>query len=174
MRTLLLSTAAALLSGCDADCADPTRLDGTYWLDSNVSGDDWEVTGWEEGPMTEETDHLMGLFVNGRTTWEIRNLPASDSLRLTIDGQPFEAELSTAEDNCNRIDLEMEGSWENPKNGATHQFFWSADLLWTGDALSGTWSYEDQWTLGERSGSILLPSGELQGSLRSADQQEGR
>lgn len=174
MRSLSLLASALLLPACDADCADGTRVNGTYRVESNVSDDDWVVTGWEDGPMTDESDHLMGLFVNGSATWDLRQLSASDALRVTIDGQAFEAALSTAEDNCNRLELEMEGSWANPQNGSTHQFLWIADLLWTGDALSGSWSYEDQWTLEDRTGSVSLPSGELQGSLRDAGNQQSK
>ena len=174
MRALCLLPAVLFLPGCDADCADSTRLNGTYRLESNVSADDWEVSGWEDGPMIDETEHLMGLFVNGTSTWEVRELPSSGNLLLTIDGQGFEAAMSTAEDNCNRLDLEMEGSWNNPENGALHQFVWMADLLWSGDALSGSWSYEDQWTLEDRSGTVFLPSGELQGSLREGGSEGAR
>ncbi len=166
MRSLSLIFAVLVLPGCDADCADGNRLNGTYRVESNVSADDWGVTGWEDGPMIAETEHLMGLFANGTSTWELRNLPASGGLLVTIDGQGFEAALTAAEDNCNRLGVEMEGAWTNPENGALHDFVWLADLLWSGDALSGSWSYEDQWLLEDRSGTVFLPSGELQGSLR--------
>lgn len=144
------------------------RLNGSYRIEANVSAEDWVVTGWEEGPVSDETAHLMGLFVNGSSTWDIRNLPSSDGLRVTIDGQAFQADLAPAEENCNRIDLEMAGTWANPENGATHSFLWIADLLWAGGDLSGTWSYEDQWTLEDQTGSTSFPSGELLGELRNA------
>lgn len=166
MRPLLLLAPLGLVVGCDADCSNAARMDGVYTVEANVTADDWVVTGWEANEQTDQTTHLYGLFVNGSSTWELRNQPSAGGVRVTIDGQQFDAPLTVSDDNCNAFTLELAGQWNNPENGATHQFAWVGDLVWTGDALGGTWSYDDQWGLDGRTGSVSISKGELQASLR--------
>ena len=74
---LALSLVCAAATGCDADCGNPARLDGTYSTLSNTVAADWTVTGYEEDQYEERTSLLYGIFANGTSTWNIRNQPSA-------------------------------------------------------------------------------------------------
>ncbi len=167
MRAFAVLLPASLLftAGCDADCGNPARLDGTYTVTANTINDDWSVSGFTEDEGDEEVQHLYGVFANGSSTWQLKHIPADDGFRVTIDGQQFAASYTPTDANCNRFELALSGAWTNPNNGATHQFSWVGDLVWTGDALGGDFTYEDEWGLDGRTGSVAIPSGEVKGTL---------
>jgi hypothetical protein len=166
---LLLPTASLLAIGCDADCGNPARLDGRYQVESNTVNDDWSVTGFDEGERDAEVAHLHGVFANGPATWNLKHVPADDGFRVTIDGQQYTATYTPSDANCNSFELSMSGAWSNPEDGATHQFTWVGDLVWTGDELGGTFEYRDEWGFDGRTGTVEIPSGEMRATIGGAN-----
>ncbi len=165
---LLLSVTPLWAAGCDADCGNPARLDGSYRVHENTTSvDGWTVTGFDEDQTDEQTTLLYGVFANGLSTWDLKYVPADKGFRVTVDGQQYDASYTPAQDNCNRFDLAFEGLWTNPENGATHQFTWDGQLVWTGDELGGSFVYEDAWGLDGSTGTVTIPDGEIRATLKA-------
>ena len=158
-----------VLTGCDADCGDPARIDGLYTVQSNVVSEDWVVTGYAEDDFEDRTNLLYGIFANGSSTWRVRSQPSAGGYQFVIDGQQFDAQATPSAENCNVLDVQMQGAWSNPENGAVHQFDWQGELVWTGDELGGSFSYEDEWGLDDTNGTISIPRGEIRATLSGGD-----
>ncbi len=154
---------AMILMGCDPDCGDTSRMDGEYavWSHSAVTDDLITGTNLDAYPYDK-------VFVNGWSEWDLKYVPSKKAFQLSIDGQPFEAAYQQDTANCNAFTLSFQGTYATDDN-TTHSFTWQGDLAYLGVHLSGTFVYEDAWTdlaTGDQ-GSISIPSGELNATIRS-------
>ena len=161
---LFLGLAAlAATAGCDADCDDPSRIDGTYNVFSSVAASD-QITG-----ENVEFYPLEDAFFNGWSRWELKYIPSNDTFQLSLDDQPFSATYSESAENCNTFTLDFQGTYTTEVT--SHDFVWSGELTYMGTHLGGTWSYQDAWsgTVGDDgenvNGSINVPAGELNANI---------
>ena len=113
-------------------------------------------------PLVGQAALLAQLPLNGQRSWALKYVPGDDSYTLSIDDQRVVAKATPSDDNCNQLALTAEGNFEGDE-GSLHAFSLEADLLWTGDGLSGSFSYADAWTWDGRSGEVRLPDGEHEG-----------
>ena len=171
LRPALLACAAlaaTLTAGCDPDCSSPGRIDGGYDTLARSTKDTWQVSGFSaDGGVDEQLAQaalLAQLPLNGQRSWALKYVPGDDSYTLSIDDQRVVAKATPSDDNCNQLALTAEGNFEGDE-GSLHAFSLEADLLWTGDGLSGSFSYADAWTWDGRRGEVRLPDGELVATL---------
>jgi hypothetical protein len=171
LRSALLpcaALAAVFTAGCDPDCSSPGRVDGSYDTVARSTKDTWQISGFStDGDVDEQlaqAELLSQLPLNGQRAWALKYVPGDDSYTLSIDEQRVIAKATPSDDNCNQLALRADGSFEG-EAGSLHEFSLEADLLWTGDGLSGTFSYADAWTWDGRSGEVRLPDGELLATL---------
>ena len=63
MRHIALAfcSTSLVLTGCDADCGDPARIDGLYTVQSNVVSEDWVVTGYAEDDFEWQNSRRLAL-----------------------------------------------------------------------------------------------------------------
>jgi hypothetical protein len=165
-RALALSlglSAAALAPGCDADCRDQKRMDGTWEVWSNVSGSADEVTGDNVEAYPFDS---VGL-INGWSTWTLTYVPSNSTFQMEIDGQPFTGSYTESADNCNAFGLAFTGTYDTDVDTA-HTLSWTGELVYMGDHLGGTWSYEDSWVGGGASGTLVVPAGELNANIEGS------
>ncbi len=154
-----------LLTGCDPDCTDFDRIDGTWsvWMTvDNVPRD-----GSEGGLVLSEGYPTEELFINGTTKWKLNYQASSERTTVLMNDVleptdlPGENDVFTQveisgslkqdPDNCNVLDLAMEDSYEASTTAFTgeiltesnHDFNFSATLVYAGDQLSGTFTYSD-------------------------------
>ena len=151
------------LFGCDADCEDLDRMNGTYAVWHQVGNSPMEGTAspltLSEGFPTEE------LFVNGWTRWKLTYQSASNGVAVAMtdvlepsDTPGEEPVFSAVEmvgtmnmdgENCNVVDVAIEDDYPASRtdgDGATlsqdtHTFKYTARLVFYGDQLSGTFTY---------------------------------
>ena len=115
---------AALLAGCDSDCANPSRVDQKYEVWHAVTN---TATKTAEGDKTlaMTADYpSYELFVNGCTQWTMTYQSASNKLNVTIldidevqgtgdadaaDAQSFEGTLVPHDANCNTFTVDLAG-----------------------------------------------------------------
>ena len=163
LNALLLPVLAAAAAGCDADCRNNKRMDGTYAVWATVTSGAEEITGdnVEEYPFDE-----IGL-INGWSTWQMTFVPSNSSFQMEIDGQPFTGAVTTSADNCNAFNLVFSGAYDTDA-GTTHTLSWTGDLVYMGDHLGGTWSYQDSWVGAGISGTLTVPRGEFNGNVEGS------
>jgi hypothetical protein len=115
--------------------------------------------------------------INGWTQWDMTWSPSTNKLAITasdakeVMGDPGDAltttfawngTLTPSEDNCNAFAMTVNGAWVTSQ-ATTHNFNYKADLLWTGEGLSGTYTYSDSYVIGDNpnpSGGITNATGE--------------
>jgi hypothetical protein len=172
MRSGLPLLVCTFTLACDPDCTSPTRVDGEWTMFAHATSDTWNVTGFsvdDPDPVVAGEENLAQaalleqVLVNGERSWTFKYVPGSDSYTVTIADQAYEATLSPLADNCNNLLMEMGGSWTG-ESGSNHSFALTADLLWTGDGLSGTYAYSDEFAYDGHTGQVSIPEGEILGS----------
>jgi hypothetical protein len=179
---------ALLLAGCDADCSDPARLNGTYAAFHTVLNAEGEPAEAEDtadagkaaggGGSATATDYeelTYAVFVNGWSKWELTWAASTGQLKVaTVDakermGDPGEVtgekftwsgKLVEAEDNCNRFDLTVKGQFSTSES-TDHLFTYSADLVWEGSGFAGTYAYSDSYSGPTSSGGLSNARGEV-------------
>lgn len=184
LRTLVPVTLLALVAqGCDSDCADASRVNGTYAM--------WHsVQNVGEGGAAKVTDGYPSYvtFINGWSKWKVKASTTGGAFNTDItdvadeqgdynDGdpttQPFSGTLAVSETNCNAFNIVLEGQFGTTVN-TTHTFTYEADLLFAGDHLAGTFTYSDTFSGTADDGSAVSGSlenaqGEISGTLQLDD-----
>jgi hypothetical protein len=179
LRTVLPVSLLALLStGCDADCADASRLNGTYAM--------WHtVLNTSTGATVSEDYPGYGVFVNGWSKWKVNWAAGSDTVSADITDvaegqsgpagavgttQPFSGSFVPSAKDCNAFTMHLDGVFEGT-SGSSHLFVYDAELVYMGDHLNGTFAYTDTFTATAEDGSALSggltdATGEVQGTLQ--------
>jgi len=163
MRAFLVALVAAMVGGCDSDCGNPGKIDGTYAVWSTVTGDAYTFEGLDDD--TARTEVMNAAFVNGWSLWDFKYVPSKDDYTLEIDGQPYTANYQGASDNCNAFGFEFSGLYDSAAD-VVHTFEWSGNLVYMGAHMSGTYTYSDTWTRTDSTyGTITVPDGEFRANL---------
>lgn len=173
----------AFLAGCDADCEDASRINGEYAMWHSVLN-----ANQEGGATMDEAYPSYEVFINGWSRWnltwsasggtvsaEITDVPELQSGGEGASSTPetFSGTLTSADDNCNVFNLDLSGDFTTA-SGSTHAFTYTAEMVFYGDNMSGTFAYDDTWSKpGEdgaapTSGQLAGASGDLQ-AVRQTD-----
>jgi hypothetical protein len=183
-RVLLCALALApVLTGCDSECVDAARLDGTYamWHSVQNMGDGGTATVSDDYPSYQ-------MFINGWSKWKVKASTSAGTFNADItdvaefqgdynDGgattQAFAGTLTASEKNCNALTVVIEGEFDTSV-GTTHAFTYEAEMLFTGEHLAGRFSYADSYTGTDDagaavSGALTDAQGELSGTLQVDD-----
>lgn len=154
---------AAAATGCDSDCGNPGRIDGTYAVWSNVTSDAYTITGLDDAQ--DRSAVMDAAFINGWSQWDFKYVPSNDSFALEVDGQTYTAAYEESGASCNAFTFSFAGLYDSEAD-TVHTFDWSGDLNYMGGHIEGTYSYSDTWTSTEgATGSITIPDGEVRGTL---------
>lgn len=177
---LFVSLVALTATGCDADCADTSRINGTYAMWHTV------LNAGEEGGATVSEDYpSYDVFVNGWSKWKVNWSAGNDTINADITDvaevqsgpdatvgttQAFSGSLVASEADCNAFTMHIEGNFTS-KARTTHAFIYDAQLVYVGDHLNGTFTYSDSYTGtdsdGEAiSGALENATGEVTGTLQ--------
>ncbi|MDP2306347.1 MAG: hypothetical protein Q8P18_10000 [Pseudomonadota bacterium] len=179
LSTALLST-VLLGTGCDSDCVDTSRVNGTYamWHTTLNTAEGGDATVSESYPSYD-------VFVNGWSKWKINWSAGSDTINADITDvaesqsgpdavvgttQSFAGSLTSSADDCNTFAMHVEGSFET-RADTTHAFMYDANVVYVGDHLNGTFTYSDTFTGTAEDGSAVSgmlenATGELSGTLQ--------
>jgi hypothetical protein len=152
---LLLSL--ILLTGCESECQSDTRMNGSYSASSFVSSPTEEITG------ENIADYPWPrMFFNGFSLWTLEHVGGQQTVKLTIDEQPFTADFAREPENCTDFLLSFAGTYLTDE-GSTHSFVWSGEMYYQGPHIGGTWSYQDTWNNNAEglSGTIDIPEGNV-------------
>lgn len=177
---LPVSLIALLSTGCDSDCADTSRVNGTYamWHAALNTAEGGGATVSENYPSYE-------VFINGWSKWKINWSAGTDAINADITDvgeaqsgpdasagttQPFSGTLTSSADDCNVFAMHIEGNFETASD-TTHAFVYDADVVYVGDHLNGTFTYSDTFTGTAEdgtavSGMLESATGELSGTLQ--------
>lgn len=184
LRTILpVSLVAILATGCDSDCADASRVNGTYamWHSVMNVGEGGEATVSENYPSYQ-------MFINGWSKWKVKANTTSGSLNTDITDvadaqgdyneeapttQPFAGTLTVTETNCNAFNFALSGQFGTTSH-TTHTFEYAADLVFSGEHVAGTFTYTDSFSGTAEDGSAVTgmlenASGEVSGTLQIDD-----
>lgn len=131
----ILLALGGMASACDADCENPKRLDGSYVVWSFVS---------DHSSMSDDYPSYE-VFYNGWSEWTLTYVPSQKTFNLELDEQPYTAGYQSSDNSCNRFSLSFEGRYV-AESGSEHDFAWSGDLIYLGQKLGGTWTYESSWS----------------------------
>ncbi|HND33426.1 MAG TPA: hypothetical protein PKY30_03585 [Myxococcota bacterium] len=191
MRLISALFLLPLLTGCDPDCTDFDRIDGTWEVWMTV--DNVPREGSEGGLTLSEGYPTEELFINGTSRWKLNYQPSSERMTVLMNdvleptdlpGENFVftrveigGSLKQDTENCNVLDLAMEDTYAASTTSFTgeiltnssHTFTFAANLVYAGDQLSGTFTYSDtvQGTDGDEvpfEGSITDASGTFLGT----------
>jgi hypothetical protein len=160
-----------LATGCDSDCADASRVNGTYamWHTVLNAGTDGTATVSEDYPSYQ-------MFINGWSKWKITWASGGGTINADITdvaeaqgnynesaptSQAFEGTLASSDSNCNMFDLHLEGDFATTVD-TVHTFVYDSQLTYMGDHLSGSFTYTDTYTGTAEDGSST--SGGLDGA----------
>ena len=174
------SLSIVFLAGCDSDCADTARLNGTYamWHSVQNMGPAGTATVSDNYPSYQ-------MFINGWSKWTIKASTSGGTFNTDIldvaefqgdynDDAPatqaFAGTLTASDTNCNAMTLHLEGAFSTT-SGSDHIFTYDAEALYVGDHLTGTFSYADTFTGtaedgSEISGALEGATGDLNGTLQ--------
>jgi len=159
------------LTGCSSECDDPSRINGTYAVYQAI------LNGGGDGAVPDPAWPAYEALVNGWTKWEV-TWTTSGTVNLTITdanerqgdlseinppAQSYSGTLTADEASCNRLNLELAGTWNTSAEALT--FSYTANLVFVGDHLGGTFTYED--TLSDGSPGITGAEGEFLGTLQT-------
>lgn len=177
---LVLSAFAVLATGCDADCADTARLNGTWAMWHQV------LNAGAGGTATVDEDYpSYQMFINGWSKWKIKSSTSSGAFNVDVtdvaerqgdynDGapstEPLAGTLTVDETNCNAFALHLEGTFSTT-SGTDHAFTYDANAVYMGDHISGTFTYDDSYTGTDAdgnatSGGLTGAAGELNATLQ--------
>lgn len=170
----MLALLVIMLTACDTDCEDASRINGTY-------------ATWHTVLNSSDVDKSEGypsyqMFFNGWSKWDITWQSSGGGLQADITdvaelqgdmntlGEPatqtFSGKLTSADDNCNVFVMDLEGNFETTV-GTNHTFVYHSDLVFMGDHLSGTFTYDDSYTgADDTSGEIANVKGEVSGTMQ--------
>lgn len=127
------------------------------------------------GTPTEYDDVSYAVFVNGWSRWELTWAASSGQLKAKVRdakermGDPGEVsglestwsgELTAADDNCNAFQLKLRGQFTTPQE-TEHLFTYTADVVWQGDGLAGTFQYSDTFSGPTVAGGLANAQGEV-------------
>lgn len=150
---LLLSL--VLLTGCESECQSDTRMNASYATNSFVSSPTEEISG------ENMADYPWpNMFFNGWSLWTLEYIGGQQTVKVSIDEQPFVADFSRDPDTCSDFSLSFAGTYLTDQ-GSTHAFVWAGEMFYQGPHIGGTWSYQDTWNDNalEQSGTIDIPEG---------------
>ncbi|MCB9758787.1 MAG: hypothetical protein H6739_03025 [Alphaproteobacteria bacterium] len=160
--------ALAALTGCASECKDPQHINGSYTVFSTATPNETQSTAL--GVMATYVP-----FYNGTRDWEIRYVPASGKVTMLIDAQELTANYTEDPTNCNLFQLEVkDGAWSGDATQITdtepvtsnHSISWTAELVWQGDDLSGSYAVTDNWTKSTAESGTYVGTGYLSGTLQ--------
>ncbi len=180
---------ALWISGCDADCSNPERVNQAYevWHSVvNTPDDSGGASGQSALEMTADYPSYE-LFVNGCSRWEFTYQSAAEKVNVNIldidevqgtgdadsaTQQKYEGSLTADAENCNVFTVKFAGQYQAPTL-SNHDFEYTATLAFFGDAYSGTFTYSDIFTGLDADGapvegSIVGASGEVFGEVPGA------
>ena len=175
------------LLACDADCEDLDRMNGTYAVWHQVGNSPMEGV---DSPLTiSEGYPTQELFINGWTKWKLTYQSSSNGVAIAMtdvlessdtpgEEKPFEAvemvgTMTMTEDNCNVVDIAIKDDYAASRTDGegvtlsnnTHQFDYTAHLVFYGDQLSGTFTYGGSFSGTAPDGTSA--SGEMSGATGS-------
>jgi hypothetical protein len=172
----MLTLTIALLAGCDADCDDTTRLNQTWAM--------WHAPLDATGGITADENYpTYQVFSNGWSKWKIAWSQDAANVDVEITdaaerqgnlntgapaAQKFSGQLLASEDNCNALVLDLTGEFETT-SGTRHAFDYTANLVYYGEHLAGTYTYSDTWTSEDTSGAMSEIHGDVRGTAEDAD-----
>jgi len=154
---LFFAGTLALAQGCNADCDNPERLEGHYAV--------WSNTVQHNPSEIPEGYPVKDIFYNGWSEWTLSFVPGQEAFDLVLDGEPFTAAYTPADDNCNHFALTFRGTYTT-SNGTLSDLQWKGDLMYYGSHIGGTWTYASTWENPDTldSGEIAA-TGEMTGAL---------
>lgn len=179
MRRALILTFALPALACDPDCANSARVNGSYAM--------WHTVTTPVEDLSMDIDYPSYLvFINGWSKWDVAYQSSDSSANISVKDvgerylnfneespveQTYGAEMKASDDNCNVFDFKMTGVFQTTSN-TTHDFTYTAQLVFLGDHLSGSFTYEDTYTGTDAdgapiSGGISGASGEVSGTLQT-------
>lgn len=171
----MLPLLLALIAGCDSDCEDASRLNGEYAMWHSVLN-----ANQEGGATMDEAYPSYEVFVNGWSRWDLTwsasggtfAAAISDVAELQSGGEAttpvtYDGTLTSRDDNCNAFDLALTGQFE-AASGTTHDFAYTAELVYYGDDVAGHFTYEDTWSGADgASGALTGAAGDVYGVLQT-------
>jgi hypothetical protein len=173
MRTVSGLFIVAFSFGCNTECADLDRFNGSY-----------EVFGAVRSHSPEDLGALRAdaLFYNGTRTWGLVYAPSNGVMRITLPEGELTANFEEGASGCNTFALDMPAEpWEVDVTELTdeepvissHTVRFSADIVWTGDGFTGRYDVEDQWALSTGESGSLSADGTLSATRLDAGGEEG-
>jgi hypothetical protein len=201
MRRIVLLPLPLLAVACDSDCANPSRVNDVYAVwhsvanapDGEAIDRDTDTASATAGPKAEGGDAVLtdswrliaySMFINGWSKWDVTLASGGDaSVEITdvaeLQGdlaggtptpQNFTARMVSSDSNCNEFQLTMEGVFITPSD-TSHQFTYVAQLVYLGDHVSGSFTYDDTFVGPQgsnlASGSITGARGDLFGQRQT-------
>lgn len=168
--------AVSFLSGCDADCSNPERVNQTYEVWHSVINTP-TVSAQGATPLTMSEGYpSYELFVNGCTQWQLTYQASANKVNVKIldidevqgtgdadsaTAQAYEGTLKSSDENCNVFSVEIAGSYEAPTK-SVHDFTYTAELSFFGDSYAGTFAYSDSFSGLDENGAAI--NGQIQGA----------
>lgn len=173
MRTLTGLFIVAFGLGCNTECADLDRFNGSY-----------EVFGAVRSHSPEDLGALRtdALFYNGTREWGLVYAPSNGVMRITLPEGELTANFEEGASGCNTFGLDMPtASWEVDVTELTdkdpvissHTVRFTADIVWTGDAFTGVYDVEDDWALSTGESGRLTAEGTLSATRLDAGGEDG-
>ncbi|MCK6522804.1 hypothetical protein L6R49_15350 [Myxococcota bacterium] len=173
MRNVLGIIPVAFAVGCNTECADLDRFNGSY-----------EVFGAVRSHSPEDLGALRAdaLFYNGTREWGLVYAPSNGVLRIALPEGELTANFDEGAGGCNTFTLDIPtGSWEVDVTELTdeepvissHTVRFSADIVWTGDGFTGRYDVEDEWALSTGESGRLTAEGTLSATRLDAGGEDG-
>jgi hypothetical protein len=186
-----------LLGGCDNDCSNLNRMDGSWAVWQEVTN---APTSDAHTPLTISDGYpTQELFINGWTRWNLAYQASAKQLGIVMTDVleptdlPGEAKvfksvsltgtLTPDDSDCNVMDLAMSDLYDATVTDATggtvsantHTFTYAAHLVYYGDHIAGTFTYSDTYApqgtdgSGTSTGQIDGVEGSLSAILKPSD-----
>jgi hypothetical protein len=164
----------------DGDTGDGDTGDtGTANADDKAEGASGTGTAGDNATADNYDGLSYSTLINGWTQWDLTWSPTTGKLSVTaadskeVMGDPGEAlpttfswsgTLDADPTNCNAFTLTLAQAQWVTRSATTHTFSYEAHLLWTGEGMSGTYTYTDTYTEGdstEPAGGLTNAKGEV-------------
>lgn len=172
----------ALLTGCDADCENSSRISGDYAMWHTVLN-----VGEEGAAEVDDTYPSYEMFINGWSRWDLTWLAGSSTMNVEIRdvaeragteqaagvAQTYNGTLGAAKENCNLFEMGASGEF-TAAGGTIHTFTYTSAVVFQGDGFSGSFTYEDSYSGFDSAGAAISggltgATGEVIGVLQAAD-----